>query len=147
MYFARPRNISILVRYVPVMTFDAPLFALAKFIQWKWPDTHGEDKFVAMLGGLHIGMALWKMYDDYLYGSGWTNALVQTGIASSGTADSFFKVSHLTRTRHTHQVTALALAKLQEDAFERTEGEHSDTDKETKNDIGEPNISVLGYNT
>ena len=39
-------------------------------------------------------------------------------------------MSHLTRTRHAHQVTALALAKLQEDAFELTEGEHSDTDKE-----------------
>ena len=115
---------------IPVMTFDAPLFALAKFIQWKWPDTHGEDKFVAMLGGLHIEMAMWKTYGDYLDGSGWRNALVQAGIASSGTADSFLKVSHLTRTRHAHQVTALALAKLQEDAFERTEGEHSDTDKE-----------------
>ena len=28
---------------IPVMAFDAPLFA-AKFIQWKWPDTHGESK-------------------------------------------------------------------------------------------------------
>ena len=98
---------------IPVMTFDTPLFALAKFIQWKWPDTHGEDKFVTMLGGLHIEMAMWKTYGDYLDGSGWTNALVQAGIASSGTADSFLKVSHLTRTRHAHQVTALALAKLQ----------------------------------
>ena len=43
---------------------------------------------------------------------GGQNALVQAGIASSGTADSFLKVSHLTRTRHAHQVTALALAKL-----------------------------------
>jgi len=46
--------------------------------------------------------------------SGWTSALVQAGIATTGTADSFLKVSHLTRPKHAHQVTALALAKLQE---------------------------------
>ena len=56
---------------IPVMAFDVPLFALAKFIQWNWPDTHGEDKFVAMFGGLHIVMAMWKTYGDFLEGSGW----------------------------------------------------------------------------
>ena len=45
---------------IPVMDFDAPLFTLAKFIQWNWPDTNGEDKFVAMFGGIHIEMAMWK---------------------------------------------------------------------------------------
>ena len=34
-------------------------------------------------------------------------------VASLGTADSFLKVSHLIRTRHTHQVTFLTLQKLQ----------------------------------
>lgn len=27
---------------IPVIAFDAPLFAIAKLVQWKWPDTHGE---------------------------------------------------------------------------------------------------------
>ncbi|KAJ3591985.1 hypothetical protein NHX12_007115 [Muraenolepis orangiensis] len=79
--------------------------------------THGEDKYVVMLGGLHIEMAMWKTYGDYLEASGWTTALTKAGIASSGTVDSFLKASHLTRTRHAHQVSALALAKLQQDAF------------------------------
>ena len=115
---------------IPVMAFNAPLFALAKFVQWKWPETHGENKFIAMFDGLHIEMAMWRTYGDYLEQSGWTSALVQTGITTTGTADSFLKVSHLTRTRHAHQVTALALAKLQEDAFMHTEGEHSDAARE-----------------
>jgi len=106
---------------IPVMAFDAPLYALAKYIQWNWPDTHGEGKFIAMFGGLHIEMAIWTTYGNYLEGSGWTNALMQANIASSGTADSFLKASHLTRTRLAHQVTALALAKLQEKAFLHTE--------------------------
>ncbi len=115
---------------IPVIAFDAPLYALAKFTQWNWPETHGEEKFIAMMGGLHIEMAMWKTYGDYLEGSGWTNALTQAAVASSGTADSFLKATHLTRTRHAHQVSALALAKLRDSAFLHTGGAHSDEAKE-----------------
>ena len=41
---------------VPFITVDQPLFALAKKIQWNFPDVFGEDKFVVLLGGLHIEM-------------------------------------------------------------------------------------------
>ena len=34
----------------PVVTLDQPLFALAKQIQWKWPEKYGEDKMVVMFG-------------------------------------------------------------------------------------------------
>jgi len=70
-----------------------------------------------MLGGLHIEMALWNLCGDLLKGSGWTTALSDSDVAPSGTADSFLMVCHLTRTRHAHQVTALALSKLQLEAF------------------------------
>ena len=45
----------------PVPTADQPLFALAKQIQWTWPDILGENYFVVMLGGLHIEMAILKV--------------------------------------------------------------------------------------
>ena len=45
---------------IPVTTFDQPLFALAKYVQWKWPATHGEAVHVVMLGELHTKMALWS---------------------------------------------------------------------------------------
>ena len=32
----------------PVVTLDQPLFALAKQIQWMWPEKYGEDKMVVM---------------------------------------------------------------------------------------------------
>ena len=44
----------------PVVTFDQPLFALAKQIQWKWPQEYGEQKFVVVFGGLHIEIAALK---------------------------------------------------------------------------------------
>ena len=46
----------------PVITLDQPLFALAKQIQWKWPEKYGEDKMVVMCGGLHIEMECCCMY-------------------------------------------------------------------------------------
>ena len=84
---------------IPVIAFDQPLFTIAKTVQGKWPDTHGEAKFVVMLGGLHLEMALWNTLGDLLDGTGWTTALAEADIASSGVADSFLKASHLTRTR------------------------------------------------
>ena len=29
---------------VPALAMDAPLYALAKYIQWKWSQNHGEDQ-------------------------------------------------------------------------------------------------------
>lgn len=116
---------------VPVLAMDAPLYALAKYIQWKWPETYGEDQYVIMFGGLHIEMAAWKTIGDYLSKSGWTAALTQAGIASYGTADSFLRCCHLTRTRRAHQVSAVTLAKLQEDAFLSTGKPDTEEAKET----------------
>ncbi|KAJ8372701.1 hypothetical protein AAFF_G00277700 [Aldrovandia affinis] len=56
--------------------------------------------------------------------SGWTGALVEAGIASPGTADSFLTVSSITRTRQMHQITACSLYKLLKAA-------HMDYSKET----------------
>ena len=113
---------------IPVTTFDQPLFALAKYVQWKWPETYGESVHVVMLGGLHTEMAPWSMLGDILEDSGWTTALIEAEVASSGTADSFLKVSHLTRTRHAHQLTLLTLQKLQQEAFMQFENSASADD-------------------
>ena len=79
---------------IPVITLDQPLFALGKLIQWNWPSTHGEEKFVLMLGGLHIGMAAFKLLGDWLDGSGWTSALVAVEVATQWRSFRFFHQSH-----------------------------------------------------
>ena len=83
-----------------------------------------------MFSCLHIEMAIWKTFGDYLDSSSWTSALIQAGIATSGTVDSFIKASHITRTRHAHQLSVLALSKLQHEAFLRSEGPHDDDTEE-----------------
>ena len=79
--------------------------------------TYGEDQYVIMFGGLHIEMAVCRALGAWLDGSGWTRVLVEAGIVTSGTADLFLKVTHLTKTRHAHQVTAAALSVLQHEVY------------------------------
>lgn len=82
----------------PVVALDQPLFAVAKEIQWYYPETHGEDKFVVMFGGLHIEQAFLKVLGDWLDGSGWTAALAEGNVATAGTAESFLKASNIVKT-------------------------------------------------
>ena len=102
---------------IPVITVDQPLYTLAKQIQWRWPETHGEEHFVIVFGGLHIEMAALKTLGNLLDGSGWTGALVRARVATTGTADSFLKSSHVTRTRRAHQLTASSLFALLKRAY------------------------------
>ena len=102
---------------VPVVACDQPLYATAKLVQWNYPKTHGEEKFLIMFGGLHVEMAALKTLGDWLQDSGWTAAIANANIASPGTAESFLKATHLSRTRHAHQVTACSLHILMMKAY------------------------------
>lgn len=53
-----------------------------------------------------------------LDGCGWTDGHVLAGIANIGMADSFHKARQITRTRHTHQVSAAALFILQKHVYD-----------------------------
>ena len=64
-----------------------------------------------MFGGLHIELAALKTAGNLLESSGWTGALVQAGVATSGKADSFLKAARITRTRRAHQVTVVSCTK------------------------------------
>ena len=51
----------------PVIALNQPLYAIAKQIQWNWSDIYGEEKFVIMIGALHIEMAALKTLGMYSY--------------------------------------------------------------------------------
>ena len=111
---------------IPIIAADQPLYVLLKQIQWKWP-AYGEDKFVIMFGGLHIKMAALKSLGTLLEDSGWTSAIVEAGLASSGTAESFLTASSITKTRQAHQITACTLYKLVRGAYKDYYPEYSST--------------------
>lgn len=102
---------------VPIITVDQPLLTIAKQIQWNWTESHGEDQLVIMFGGLHIEIAAFKTIGNLLESSGWTGALVQANVASPGTADSFLRAAHATRTQRAHQKTASSLYHLLQKAY------------------------------
>ena len=66
---------------------------------------------------IYIICVLFQLLGDWLEDSGWTDALIQANIASSGTADSFIRANHVTKTRHAHQVTDATLHTLLKQAY------------------------------
>ena len=71
-----------------VLEADQPLYALCKQIQWSLPDTLGEDRFIIMMGGLHIEMAIQGSVGKFLAGSGWDKLLSESSVLTSGRASS-----------------------------------------------------------
>ena len=82
---------------------------IAKRLQWAFPDEVGEDKFVVLMGRLHIEKMLLTMLGDWFKGTGWTCAVTNAMVATSGVAKSFLGACHITRTRYGHQVHLLIL--------------------------------------
>ena len=61
--------------------------------------------FIMMTENFAVCLAVCILLEEYLESLRWTSALVQAGVVSSSTADSYLKVSHLVRTRHAHQLS------------------------------------------
>ena len=73
------------------MGVDQPLFAIAKQIQWKFPNEDDEDNFVVWLGGLHLEKASFAMLGQLMTtNTGWTELVsVVSNVFTSGRADFF----------------------------------------------------------
>lgn len=100
----------------PVIAQDQPLFKIAKYIQWAWPEQYKHCIF--MMGGLHIEMELMRILGSLLSGSGWVYAFSKSGSFGAGAADSFLKVIHVKKSRYAHEITACCLHALQYQAYE-----------------------------
>jgi len=109
-----------------VITADQPVFAVAKYIQWKFPSLYGEHKIVMMMGGLHIKMAIENMIGKWLAGSGWTDMLVKAQVATVGRCESMLKASHAKRTRYAHEVSLASLFIVRNAAFKSQVSETHD---------------------
>ena len=91
---------------------DQPLPAIAKEIQWLWPDSFSNNKYVIKIGerGKGRGSSCWDGREN-----GW---MVLGGQVQSQLLEQccriFCESIYLVRTRHAHQVTAAALLILQQ---------------------------------
>ena len=83
---------------IPVLTVDQPLYAIAKKIQWTWPNTYGEKWFVVLMGGLHIEMNILSLLGEWLGGSGWIHVMTSANVTTaplSKIIGTFSTVKHL----------------------------------------------------
>ena len=94
---------------IPVITSDQPVYALAKQLQWRYPELYGEDKMFLMLGGLHINLAIISMIGSWLEGSAWIENLVESSVTTPGRAEGLLKSSHVKRSRYAHEVSYASL--------------------------------------
>ena len=95
-------------------------------MQWTNGNEFGVDKFVFMLGGLHIELSFLNVLGKRLTESGWAEMIIN--------ADSFLKGKHVTRTRRAHQVTAACLHTLVTNAYK------ADTEDSTLENIECPSF-------
>ena len=99
-----------------VMSVDQPLYAIAKKIQWAYPVSHGVDKFVILMGGLRIEMALRAILGQVLEKSGWRTVMDKANVTTEGRAVGIEKGSSTFRGQWAHQVTLAAFSVLKQKA-------------------------------
>ena len=75
-----------------------------------------------MLGSLHIEMATLSFIGDWLQDSGWTTALSNSGVTTSGN-ESLLSGHNVAATKYVHQVTAYTLYQLMQQAFQKAKGD------------------------
>ena len=88
---------------------DQPLYYTIKRLQHKYTTEVGEDKLIVILGAMHTEKMMLETAGRYLEKSGWTSMLSASGVVTSGVAESFIGVSHLTRTRYFHKVNMYSI--------------------------------------
>lgn len=101
---------------IGVLGADQPLYAIAKRLQWTFPDSV-EDNLVVMMGALHIEDKVHLMMGKMLRDSGWSTVLSQAQILTSGRAQSALNEHHIKRTRYAHQVSLMSLHLLKHKAY------------------------------
>ena len=66
---------------------DQAIYAIAKQIQWKWTDTLGQNKFVLMLGALHIEFVIETVKIQLVDGYRFSSVIDEAGVLTSGRAE------------------------------------------------------------
>ena len=98
------------------------LYAIAKQLQWTFPESVGGDKLVMMLGALHIEDKIHQMTGKLLRDSGGTTVLSLAQVLPSGRAQSALNEHHIKRTRYAHQVSVMSLHLLKHTAYSAVHG-------------------------
>ena len=101
-----------------VLVLDRPLYAIAKKIQWSYPNLYGEHLLTVLMGGLHIEMAFLSVLGQWLDESGWSTVMSEAKVVTEGRVQGVEKGSSTARGQWSHQVTLASLSILKKEAYE-----------------------------
>ena len=97
---------------VPIDVSDQPVFALSKELQLRLPQMFGYDKYICMLGDLHIEQSLLVMHGQLIKGSGLDSIMSNTNLSTAGGTTALVDVNHIKRSRYCLQVSVIVVYKL-----------------------------------
>ena len=99
---------------VPIDVSDQPVYALSKEIQLRYPSMFGPDKYVCLLGDLHIEIELLRIHGEIIKGSGLDSILESSNLSTLGTS-TIIDVNNNKRASYCLQVTLCAIYMLLRD--------------------------------
>ncbi len=82
----------------PVLGADQPLYSIAKQLQWQFPMILGEDKYVLLMGALHIEDKAQLVTGKFIRGSGMEWAMSTAEGFTAGRAAPTLDDHHIKRT-------------------------------------------------
>ena len=91
--------------------FDQPVFALSKQVQLRWPMQFGYNKYICLLGDLHIEQSLLVMHGEIIKGSGLDTIMQHANLSTIGTS-AIIDANHIKRSRYCLQVSAVVIYRL-----------------------------------
>ena len=97
---------------IPIDVSDQPVFALSKELQLRLPLLFGHDKYICLLGDLHIEQSLLVMHGKLIRGSGLDTIMQHSDLSTIGGATALVDVNHIKRSRYCLQISVVAIYRL-----------------------------------
>ena len=105
---------------IPVDVSDQPVFARSREVQIRYPSEFGNEKYVCLLGDLHIEQSTQVLHGLLIKGSGLEGVLSKSNLSTSGTS-TIVDTNDLKRTRYCIQVSACSIYMLLKDSYVKSE--------------------------
>ena len=69
---------------IPVDASDQPVYGLSKEVQLRYPSTFGHDKYISLLGDIHMEHSILLMHGELIKGSGLDSILLHSKLSTEG---------------------------------------------------------------
>ena len=90
---------------------DQPLYAWKKKLQWAYPDGFSKDRYLAVMGGIHLELHLLKINGQLVTGSGLDGIMDTAKLSYIGLKTAFCDVNDIKKALYAVEVVVICLYK------------------------------------